>query len=211
MIHKSWAWTLAPYSLLHRKHLLSHVLNTQWASSDLENVWILRLHSFWSLHLSYKLRVFAWLAIYQRLPAKARLAKSRQMDGLYLVCGRLETVKNILWDWKCARSCWKYVQNQHRVLFQGQLQSRAALFGDSRYKVLSAFYGIWDCLRITALFTIWRLRCKYVFNDKISSSQSFCHAWWEEVCMQLSAKGFLLIKDAQKFEASAYSDFIPAL
>jgi hypothetical protein len=61
------------------------------------------------------------------------------------------------------------------------------------------------------MFALWRLRYKYVFEDEVSSLFSFCHMWGEKVCMQLLARGFLLIKGAKLLESSAYSDFIPVL
>jgi hypothetical protein len=77
--------------------------------------------------------------------------------------------------------------------------------------VLAAFAGIWHCLRVNALFTIWKLRCKFIFADEVSSIHSFCCNWKEEVYMQLLAEGFLLIKDAKELDALAYSDFSFAL
>jgi hypothetical protein len=35
--------------------------------------------------------------------------------------------------------------------------------------------------------------------------------WTDEVCTQLLAKGFLLIKDAKSLDAVAYSDFLSTL
>lgn len=87
----------AYYSPLHKKHALAPVLNAQWTSSDPEDRWIRRLHSMCSIHLSCKLRAFAWLVINQRLPSKAWLAKEfvanwRQWNTYFGTANLLETV-----------------------------------------------------------------------------------------------------------------------
>jgi hypothetical protein len=51
-----------------------------------EDIWVCRLHSVWFVRLFYKLRVFAWLVIYQGISSKAPLAKSGIFDGLCSVC-----------------------------------------------------------------------------------------------------------------------------
>ena len=93
--------------------------------------------------------------------------------------------------------------------FQAQLHRRVALVGDLRSLVLSRFVGTWNCIHITALLQSGR--CKYVFSDGVCSIQSFCHYWQEEVCMQLSARGYILIKDAKELDNLAYREFIAAL
>jgi hypothetical protein len=97
------------YILLHRKHPLSPLLNAHWMSSDPETRWIHHLHSVWSLWLSDKLQVFAWLVVYQGLPSKARLSKRGLTDGMCLSCSHSETLKHILWECKFARVCWQFV------------------------------------------------------------------------------------------------------
>jgi len=97
------------YTILHHKHPLSSVLNARWVSSDPESRWVHRLHSVWSVRLSYKLRVFAWMVLYQSLPTKARLAKTCLSDGLCTVCHNSETVKHIFWECQFARTCWGYI------------------------------------------------------------------------------------------------------
>lgn len=90
------------------------------------------------------------------------------------------------------------------MMLKGQLHWLATLLGDSRSVVLFHFSGICHGLQITSLFTIWKLRCKYVFFDEVSLVHSFCHSWRKELCMQL-------IKDAKEFNALAYFEFIAAL
>jgi hypothetical protein len=57
-----------------------------------------------------------------------------------------------------------------------------------------------------ALFAIWKVRCKSVFEHEISSMFAFCTIWHDDVHYQLLAKGALLIKDAQTLEPLTYSD-----
>lgn len=93
---RDWSWCFGQllqhydsrhlYFVLHQRHLLSSILNANWTYKDSKDRWIHRLHSIWSYRLSYKLRVFAWLVIYQGVSSKAKLSKSRLSDGLYLVC-----------------------------------------------------------------------------------------------------------------------------
>jgi hypothetical protein len=52
----------------------------------------------WLVWVSYKLCMFAWLVIYQRLPSKVLLVKSGLCDGLCPICNRFEIVKHMLWD-----------------------------------------------------------------------------------------------------------------
>jgi hypothetical protein len=71
--------------------------------------------------------------------------------------------------------------------------------------------GIWHCLRVSTLFVLWKLHCKYVFENEVSSLAAFCQLWRDEVHMQLLAKGALLIKDAKLLDHASYSDFIAVL
>jgi hypothetical protein len=71
--------------------------------------------------------------------------------------------------------------------------------------------GIWHCLRVSALYIIWKLCCKFVFYNEVSSQSIFCQLWQDEVRMQLLAKGALLIRDAKLLDPITYSDFIAAL
>jgi hypothetical protein len=54
-------------------------------------------------------------------------------------------------------------------------------------------------------------RCKFVFDQEISSLSAFSSLWKDEVHHQLLAKGALLIKDAQSLDCTEYSTFISAL
>lgn len=76
--------------------------------------------------------------------------------------------------------------------------------------MLSAFASIWNYLKITTFFTICRLRWKFVFVDVVTSIQSLSSNKREEICMQSSAKGFLVMKDAKNMDTPAYSDCISA-
>lgn len=58
----------------------------------------IKTYNVWSFFLSYKLRVFAWLVIYQGLPTKSCLAKSGFMDDQCLVCGKTKSLKHALWE-----------------------------------------------------------------------------------------------------------------
>ena len=49
------------------------------------------LHSVWLVWISYKMRGFPWLVIYQGIPSKSWLAKGGLSDGLCLVCYFSET------------------------------------------------------------------------------------------------------------------------
>jgi len=53
---------------------------------------------------------------------------------------------------------------------------------------------------------IKKLCCKYVFENEVSSQAAFCQLRWDEVRMQLLAKGVLLIKDAKLLDLASYSD-----
>jgi hypothetical protein len=165
------------YSILLRRHPLSSILNARWVSVDLKVRWIHWLHNVWPLHLSHKLCVFAWLVIYQGLPLKAYLAKSGLTDGLWPCCSCLETLKRILWECNFARSHWWLVQHQHSVLLQGHLHWHVVFLGDSGSLVSYHFLGIWDYVKVITQFTIWNLRCKYVFSDEVSLVTSFFHSW----------------------------------
>lgn len=84
------------------------------------------------------------------------------------------------------------------------------LLGDSGSVVYSSLSSIWHCLISSALFVHWKLRCKYVFENEVISLSAFCLLWREEIHMQLLAKCFLLIKDAQLLGFGAHSDYIVA-
>jgi hypothetical protein len=71
--------------------------------------------------------------------------------------------------------------------------------------------GIWYCLRIFVLLVLWKLRCKYVFENEVSSLFAFCLLWREVVHMQLLVKGFFFMKDDKMLGSGAYSDFITVL
>jgi len=88
---RDWEWRFGKplqyesrklYSLLHQWHPLSPILNARWVSSDPEVHWICRLHSVWSFRLSYKFWICDRLVVYQGLPSKACLAKSRLSNEL---------------------------------------------------------------------------------------------------------------------------------
>eukprot|EP01018_Ginkgo_biloba_P019933 Gb_40350 [translate_table: standard] len=199
------------YACLHHKISFSAVLNVRWASSDPENRWIHRWHSVWFVRLSYKLRVFAWMVIYQGLPTKARLAKSGFSDGQCMFCNKPEMVKHVLWERQVAKSCWGYIQAYCADLLHVRVYWQAVLLGDRRNLVPEAFRGIWHCWRIVALSTIWKMRCKAIFEQEEFSISVFCSMWRQESRQQLSPKGTLLIKDAHSLEPADYSDFIVAL
>lgn len=182
------------YTLLHQRHSLSPVLSARWVSSDLEVRWICQLHIAWYLHLSYKLWVFACWVVYQGLPSKVRFAKKRVVG--WVIYGTVALLDNAGgWCRTVTQFC----------------------FMDSFIGVQSFLgtWGTWSCSTSwefeTAMFAIWKLQCKYVFSDEVSFVQNKFHSWREEVCMQLSAKGYLLIKDTKEFSAVPYSEFIAAL
>jgi hypothetical protein len=102
------------------------------------------------------------------------------------------------------------VQIQHSTFLHGRIHC-PILFGDSSSLVCSLFIGIWHCMRILTLFVRWKIHCKHVFENEVSSLLAFCHMWRDEVCMQLLAKGFLLIKDVNQLEPHACLNFINAL
>jgi len=97
------------------------------------------------------------------------------------------------------------------MLLSGRILWCSVVFGDCCFEVRPAFAGIWHCLRILALFIFWKLRCKVVFDHKISSLYSFCSIGKDEVRHRVLAKGSLPIKDVQYLDLAAYSDFISAL
>jgi hypothetical protein len=158
---------------LHQRHELGPILNARWISSDAESHWIQQLHGVWSIQVSYKLWVFAWLVIYQGLPSKARLAKSGLFDGLCPSCLKSESVKHILWECSFVRSCWAQVQSQLENILQGHLHWWEILFGDSRSVIQDSLAGIWHCLRVSALYILWKLHCKFVFDNEVSSQSTF--------------------------------------
>lgn len=67
-------------------------------------------------------------------------------------------------------------------LIQGVLHWRVAVLDDSKQLVLSAFMVLWNYLKITALFLIWKLRCKFLFANEDSSVAAFHKISQEEVC-----------------------------
>lgn len=73
----------------------------------------------------------------------------------------------------------------------------APLLGDCGSLVCYSFIGTWNCLRIYASFILWKIGCKFVFENEVSSFSAFCSMWCDEVCHQLLTKSALLIKDAQ--------------
>jgi len=77
--------------------------------------------------------------------------------------------------------------------------------------VHDSFSGLWHCLQISVLFVLWKLRCKFVFDQEISSLSAFVSLCKNEVCHQLFAKGSLLIKDTKSLDPTEYSDFVAAL
>jgi hypothetical protein len=88
------------------------------------------------------------------------------------------------------------LQDQYLVLFQGRVFWRAALSGDCQSLIHSALTGVRRYLRISALFILWKIRCKSVFEHEVSSLSAFCTMWHDEERNQLLAKGALLIKAA---------------
>jgi hypothetical protein len=77
-------------SILHQHYSLASIHYARWISIDSLDMWVRRLHSVWSIWISYKLMIFMWLVIYQGIPSTSRLAESGLMDGLYLVCQHYE-------------------------------------------------------------------------------------------------------------------------
>lgn len=71
--------------------------------------------------------------------------------------------------------------------------------------------GILHYLKISTLFVLCKLRCKYVFDNVVSSFISFCQLKREEVCMHLMDKASVLIRDAKLLDYVAYSDSIAVL
>jgi hypothetical protein len=99
----------------------------------------------WSFRISYKLRFFAWLVIYQRLQTKFHLTKGGFTNAQCPVCDKTESLKHILWECQIAGGCWQQVQMQVSLLLQGGIHWRAAVLGDSKQLVLSAFMELWNC------------------------------------------------------------------
>jgi hypothetical protein len=66
-------------------------------------------------------------------------------------------------------------------------------------------------LQILALFVLWKIRCKYIFDHEVSLFSNFCSMWRDEVHHWLLAKGTMLIKDAQYLDPIEYFDFISTL
>lgn len=55
------------------------------------------------------------------------------------------------------------------------------------------------------------IKCKFVFNQEVSSLSTSNMLWKDKVCHQLFAEGALLIKDSQSLDYIEYSAFISAL
>lgn len=85
------------------------------------------------------------------------------------------------------------------------------MLGDSRSVILDSLVGIWHCLRVSSLYALWKLRCKYFFENEVSSQTTFFKLWQDEIRMQLLAKGALLIRDAKLLDQASYSKIIIAL
>lgn len=85
----------------------------------------------WSIQVSYKLHVLAWLVIYEGLPIEVHLVRSGISDGFFPLCLKLETVKHLFWDCPFARSCWKFVESEDSTFLHGKFHWRATLLGDS--------------------------------------------------------------------------------
>jgi hypothetical protein len=109
------------------------------------------------------------------------------------------------------RLCWDQVQLQLESILQGHLDWKEELLGDSKPVIQDSLAGIWHCVRVLALFVLWKLHCKNVFENEVIFSVVFHQLWKEEVCMQLLAKGSFLIKDAKLSDYATYSDFIVVL
>lgn len=118
------------YSILHQWRFLGLVLNARWVSTYAESRWIHRLHGVWSIRVSYKLQVFAWLVIFQDLPSKAHSPKVviLMVFASFAQC----QMKHILLESSFTRSCWDQVQSQLASLLQGYLHWQEVLLGDSR-------------------------------------------------------------------------------
>jgi hypothetical protein len=153
--------------------VLFPILNVRWVSTNPEDRWVHRLHNVWSIRLSYKLRDFVWLVMYQEILSKPQLAKSGLFDGFCLVCHCSNTVKHIFSKCRFAKCCWNYLDASYSVLFQGKVHWRAAFFQDCCSLVRTAFSGIWQCLHILSLFILWKIKCKSIFDHEISSLSSF--------------------------------------
>ena len=69
----------------YTRSMLSPVLNASWTSSNLEDKH-LQVAVYGPFVSLFNLCVFAWLGIYQDLPTKVLLEKSRLTDGLCLDC-----------------------------------------------------------------------------------------------------------------------------
>lgn len=171
------------YLLLHQHHEFSPILNARWVCFDVDKWWIKRLHSVWYVQVSYKLHVFACLVIYQGISTKERLVRSGILDAIFPLCLKMETVKSLFWDCPFARSCWKIVQIEALAFFHGKLHWRESLLGDCNYLVHHSRQRVWHCMRLVALFIVWNIRCKYVFDNESSSMTSFSKLWKEEVCL----------------------------
>jgi hypothetical protein len=71
--------------------------------------------------------------------------------------------------------------------------------------------GFGSALESLLYCSLWKIRCKFVFEQEISSLSVFCAMWCDEVHHPLLAKGALLIKDVQALDSVGYSNFISAL
>lgn len=158
--------------MLHERHLLFPILNAHRVSTNPEDRWVHRLHSVWSIRLSYKLRFLAWLVFYQGIPSKARLAKSGLSNGLCLVFHHSKTVKHTFLECQFAkhcssylfffllkynttrgyvqmylhpfpqRCCSSYLEDQCLVLLHDRIHWHSAMFGDCRSLVCSALPSV---------------------------------------------------------------------
>jgi hypothetical protein len=116
---------------------------------------------------------------YQGLSSRAHLAKSGLLDGLFLSYLMTETTKHLFWDCSLARLCSKHVRTNLSTILQGQLHWCLVLLGNSEAVVHSSLSGIWHCLRKFSLFVLWKLWCKYIFENEVSSLSAFCFIWRE--------------------------------
>jgi hypothetical protein len=71
-----------------------------------------------------------WLVIYEGLPLKARLAKSRLFGGLYPIFHHFETMKHMFWDCQFVKSSWKYGQGYCSFFLHGRVHWWETLLGD---------------------------------------------------------------------------------
>ena len=65
------------------------------------------------------------------------------------------------------------------VLLQGPVGIR---FGDARSIIHDSLVGIWHCLRVPGLFVLWKLCCRYDFENKVSSVSTMSYRERRFVC-----------------------------